>query len=663
MLFRSRLSLAVALFAFSPSLFAQDTREVRRGQSIEATLASDSDHRYTIDLDADTYVYGDVNQLTVDAVVTILGPDETQVAQFDSPNRGPEVFWFDAEEAGIYTIQVTPFQEQAGDYVFGLHKVERVARGARRVDQLMTPFDNDETPGAYVGVVRDGRLVLARGYGMANLQYGIEYDENTLSNIGSVTKQFTAMAILLLQNEGLLSLDDDIRDHIPEVPDFGHEITLKHLLNHTSGYREIYNLLPMTGYQGEDAIPAGMAIRIVQRQPELQALPNTEWNYNNTGYLLLAETIARASDTTFAEFMRMNVFEPLGMENTVVKTHQGQIIPRSSQGYVPAEGGSYRAVKDLAASAGAGGIYTTVGDLYRWMMNYKHMTLGGPEAIEAITTQAVLESGDSTGYGLGLGIGDLRGVTFYAHTGGDVAHRTYFGYAPELDGGVIISSNNANFPLNMAGEIAEAYFEEHFEPEEEETDASGAGMPEERMAAIPGNWRIVAPTATLDIVYTMEDGQLFAQATNQPQFEVNPTSDSTLAFVGVAATVTFHFNPDNTVDSATHHQGGNVPMIRVDDSAEEEVELTHDQLAAFTGSYYSDELEIRYDVHLAGDTLQITNLRIDDPIILTHQSGDAFQGSMWFVSSIEFHRAGNGRITGFMAGNGRTNDVWFRRAE
>lgn len=654
---KSVLISAVAIALTAVAAPAQETRDIRRGQSISGTLASDSEHRFAIDLNEDTFVYGAVDQLTVDVAVTILDPDGEEVRRFDAPDRGLERFTFETEAEGRYIIQVASFEEGEGDYVVQVFRTERVAtKPEDRVDQLLIPFADGDTPGAVVGVVVDGELRFRRAYGMANLSHGIEFNPETISNIGSVTKQFTAMGLLLLQAEGKLSLEDDIRDHIPELPDFGVRITLRNLLNHTGGYREVYNLMPMTGYQGEDALSRDKVIQIVQRQPELQAMPNTEFNYNNTGYILLATTIERVTEMTFPEYMKAKVFAPLGMTNTRVKGHQGEVIPGSAQGYVPAEGGGYRTARDLAASYGAGGIYTTVADMAKWMMNYRDQRLGGPDAIGAITTNTILESGDSTGYGLGLGLGEFRGREIYAHTGGDVAHRTYFGYYPELESGVIVMSNNATFNLGMGQQIALAFLEDEFEPEEEEEEAeTGEGMSEERLEAIAGDWRITAPTASMDIEYLVEDGELYAQATGQPRFQVVPTSDSTASFQGVPATVTFHFEPDGTVDSATHHQGPSMPMTRV-----EKVELTTDELAAFTGRYYSEELETWFELKLEDDELMAHNVRME-PLTLTHRDGDEFSSSAFFLATIAFERSGSGRITGFMASNGRTKNVWFKR--
>ena len=653
-----KITLTGFLLFFSSLVYGQEIREVEPGQSIAESLESDSKHRYSISINENTFVYGVVDQRTVDVVVTILDPVGEQVRVFDSPARGPEKFMFDSEQEGEYIIEVTPFENATGEYVFQVISTESTATDPiGRVDQLLKPFSDDKTPGAMVGVIMDGELHFSKAYGMANLSHNIPFETHTISNIGSVTKQMTAMGLLLLQADGKLTLEDDIREHIPELPSFGIPITLKNLLNHTGGYREVYNLMPMTGYQGEDALTRERVIKIVQRQPDLQAQPNTEFNYNNTGYILLAMVIERVSEKSFPAYMKEEVFTPLGMDSTLVKGYQGEIIPGSAQGYVFAEGGGYRTARDLGASYGAGGIYTTVEDLANWMLNYTEHHLGGSEAIDAITTNTVLNNGDSTGYGLGLGLGQFRGRTLYQHTGGDTAHRAYFGYFPELNSGVILLSNNGSFPLNMASEISVAFFEDKFEPEEEEQEVEvvAGSMSEERMEAIAGNWRIVAPNASLDIVYTVEGGELFAQATGQPRFKLSPTSDSTASFEGVDARVTFHLEKDGSIKRATHHQGPSMPMERI-----EKIDLSLEDLAEFAGDYYSEEIETRFEIVLEEDKLIARNIRMD-PLTLTYKEKDDFSASVFFFSSISFKRSGNGQITGFMGSNGRTKNVWFKR--
>lgn len=645
------LLLALALVA--APLAAQDGTPLRLGEAQSGTLASDSRHVYTVEVGDSTWVYGQVDQVSVDVEVTVLDPDGDEVAEFDGPARGPEPFMFTAEAAGTYVIAVTPFEEQEGDYEIVLERTDPVAtEPADRIDQLMTPYSGDDTPGAVVGVLDRGEIVFERAYGMANLSFGVPHRVDTPTNIGSVTKQFTALAILLLQEDGSLTLDDDVREHIPELPDFGTPVTLRNLLNHTGGFREIYNFLPMEGRAGEDHIDREEAIRIVQRQPELQAKPDSEYNYNNTGFILLSMVVERVSGKTFPEFMKERIFEPLGMADTRVKSHQGEIIPGASTPYVPAEEGGWRSARDLAASAGAGGIYTTIRDMTRWMLNYRDATVGGSEAIELLTTRNVLADGDTTNYGLGLGIGERRGRTVYRHTGGDTAHRTYFSYFPELEAGIFLSSNNATFRFPSVVEIEEMFLGDRLDPVEEDDAAIvEATMSPERMEAIEGHW--ILEESQLPIELSVEDGTLFAQARGQDRLELTVTSDSTVAVPELDLSIVFHFQ-DERADSATFTQSRTTAMVRYEADA-----LTEEDLAELAGRYYSRERELWLDVRLEDGDLVIHRLR-GEPVELSHRAGLAFTGSFPF-GRIDFQRAANGDVTGLVAANGRTKGVVFRR--
>ena len=645
--------LVIALLIVEPGL-AQESQTIETGRLISGTLASDSRHLYAIDLEEGTFVFGEANQIGVDVVVKILGLYEEEIGEFDTSARGPESFQFETEEDGEFLIEVTPFREGEGNYSILVKRTEPIAADrSDRVDQLMSAYTGETKPGAVVGVLERGEMIFTRAYGMANLDHGIPFEIGTISNIGSVTKQFTAMGILLFQAEGKLSLEDDIRRHIPELPDFGTPVTIQNLLNHTGGYREIYNLLPFNGYRIENKFDREFAIRIVQRQPELQAEPNTEFNYNNTGFILLATVIERLSGQTFPEFMKERVFEPLGMSNTLVKAYQGEIIAGSAQGYVSSVNG-FRTARDLAGSYGASGIYTTAHDMSRWMLNYRDATVGGPDAIAAMATSAVLAGGDTTHYGLGLEVQNVRGRMRYSHTGGDIAHRTYFAYFPELESGVILMSNNSTANMSLGWRIALLFFEDLFEPEED-VSRGDVTLSARRMEAIAGEWIVEDPGMSLAIDYSIEDGEMYAQLAGQLRFRVIPTSDSTFNFDGISAAVTFHFDSAGFVDSATHHQDGDMPMRRVG-----RVELAAEDLEEYADRYFCEELEIFYDVIVEDGELMVHNLRLA-PMTLTHTEGDTFTGNTYFLRTVEFRRAENGQITGFMASNGRTRNVWFHR--
>lgn len=658
----SRLLFAAVLLLIASPANAQ--QHLDPGDRVSGSLTAESKDTYTFDADEDFYLYGYVDQITVDVVVTVMDPDGARVNEFDSPARGPEPFQFSPETSGRYTLEITSFEGAEGTYEVVLVASEPKATNPRKlVDQMMTPFSADDVPGAAISILKEGKVAFAKGYGMANLTYDIPMTDKTGMSIASVSKQFTAMAVMLMVNEGKMDLDADIRTYLPDLKGPEATITLRNMLNHTTGLREILNFLPMAGKTFADAMRNTEPQEVFNRQRSLQNEPGSEYNYNNTTFMLLARAVEAVSGQDWRTYMNERIFNPLGMNNTTVKTEIGQVIPGASQGYAPGEDGGYRAVIDFAEAYGASSVNTTAQDITKWMLNYRDMTVGGPEAIEAITTRGILTSGDTTGYALGLGVTTWRGQRLWTHTGGETAHATWFGYFPDIDAGLFISSANPAYSNGMWTDIAEAWFAEYLEPEEETGDESVASdeeqtsMPtEEQLEAIVGLYQFVG--APLQIEYTLEDGTLYAQATGQPRFEVQPTSDSTFQFVGVPnASVTFHYEEDGSVKRATHHQGPDSPMERI------EVPEEGPDLSVFEGRYWSAELETLYTLKVDDEGALQAHHRWIDTFPFTHVTDDRFAGGQWFLGQVQFERAPDGSVSGFSGGNGRTRGVWFRKVD
>ncbi|MEL6614827.1 MAG: serine hydrolase domain-containing protein, partial [Bacteroidota bacterium] len=458
------LSLCLLLLALAQPISAQEA--LRPGHPIERTLASGDAHAYPLDLPAGQFVLGSADQQTVDVVVTLTGPDGERIQTFDNPARGPEPFQFTTEASGVYTLTVTPFRDEEGRYTMRLDRTEPAATTpAGIVDQRFAVLDNDRSPGAVVAVLERGEVTFARAYGMADLTHGVPFTVETPSNIASTSKQFTAFAVALLADQGELSLDDDVRTVLPELPDFGETVTIRHLLTHTSGYREYLTALAMAGIDTRhDHIDREDVVGVVVRQRELQNSPGAEWNYNNTAYGLLALIVERVTESPFQDWMLANVFEPLGMDRTVVRTDPSEIVPGRAMGYVPS-GGSWEEATDLGGAMGDGFIYTTAGDLLRWMDTYRTASLGGPDVRREMTTEAVLTNGDSTGYGLGLFLRERRGLRAIEHGGADAAHRAGFVYFPEIESGVVVLTNSPTVPFS-AQSVAEVFFADAFEAKE-----------------------------------------------------------------------------------------------------------------------------------------------------------------------------------------------------
>ncbi|MXX33907.1 MAG: serine hydrolase [Gemmatimonadetes bacterium] len=672
---RAALLAGFALLVAVTDLAAQT--ELRRGRTVPATLSPGDTARYTVDADENHFVLGEVNQISVDVTIRVLDPDGTQIGRFGGLGRGHLRFGGRTTSAGAHTVELFVTgagggnaDAPAGAYEITLLRHEPFATDPRRLtDQVMARFDGPNSPGAAVRVWRDGRTLYSETYGMANLAYGIPFEEDTRTNIGSTSKQFTAFAIMLQAERGLLSLDDDIRTHVPELPEFDETIQVRHLITHTSGLREFLNLLRMTGRRLDrgDWIDRSEIIEIVQRQPALQNSPGAEWNYNNTAFGLAAVIVERTSGQDFHVFMQENVFGPLGMTGTMVRPSIRHTVPNQSEGYTPTPDG-YRQIGDLGGAVGAGGMYSTIADLQTWVENYANPRVGTAEIFDEMMTSFVLTNGEETGYGYGLSVDEQRGLKRVHHGGADVAHRSQLVYYPEINAGVTVQSNHAQFGSNVVFELAAAFFEDAMEVEEDDAGAEGDEADAERdfdpdaydpehFDEFVGRYALdAAPTFIL--TFTREDDTFYAQATGQQRLEIVPTSDSTFSLLAVEASITFLRGDDGEVNAAILHQNGDQRATRLeDDGAAEEWAPTAADLANFAGRFYSEELETFYDLAVEEGELVMRQRRLGR-VPLTPGDEDSFSGGGF---SFAFERDRNGEVIGFYLSNVRTRDVRFGR--
>ncbi|MGB7785065.1 MAG: serine hydrolase [Salinimicrobium sp.] len=653
--------LLALLFSSSLAISQTRTYTAQLNKKVRDSLKQEESHAFNITVDSANFVYGQVEQETVDVVVTVFDPAHKKVQQFDGPGRGPERFMFTTDQKGEYQVFVAPFEEEQGKYTFELKALEAVAATPEgKADQLLMPFSGKEVPGAAVLVMKDGKVIFEKAYGMANLTYDVPFTTSTVTNIGSTSKQFTAMAIELLAQQGKLDLDDDIRKYFPELPDFGKKVSIRNLLTHTSGYREFLNLLAMTGRDLSGKLDREKVFEVIERQPELQNDPGAEWNYNNTGYVLLAALVEKVADTPFPQWMKENIFEPLNMDHTVVRANPNQVVPNRSMGYTFSNAGAYEEAVDLGGANGAGGIYTTVEDLAKWIRNFSDPKVGNRQIIKEMTTPYVLSTGDTTNYGLGLEIKELNGLKNINHGGADVAHRSMLMYFPEINGGVVVESNNASFDQSVPNKIATAFFKESMEIEKDKAPEKNAEEPEdfnynpEDFEVYTGRYELEeAPGFVL--TFKRDGDRIYTQATGQPEVDLKPVSDTVFSLVGVDAKISFHPGPNGRAKTLTLHQHGDHPAKRID------WEPSKEDLMEYTGKYFSDEIETMYTVTLKDSSLVMKNYQMP-ALKMTPGEKDSF--SVEFpLANVEFQRNSTGTITGFKASNGRTRGVIFRKEE
>jgi CubicO group peptidase (beta-lactamase class C family) len=320
---------------------------------------------------------------------------------------------------------------------------------AAQIDSIFAPFDDTTSPGCAVAVVRGGVVALSSGYGMASLEHDVPITPATRFYAASVSKQFAAFAIALLVGDGRVSLDDDVRRWIPEVPDFGATITVRHLVHHTSGLRDYFGLLGLTGWPSDGPLTAAAFLDLVSRQRALNFAPGSEHLYSNTGYVLLAVLVERVTGQTLRDFAEARIFRPLGMQNSAFRDDHTQPVRGRAQAYVRTSSGGWRISEPGFDVVGDGGLYTTVEDLARWAANFDNLTVGDAALSERIHTRGILNDGTEIGYAFGLSIGERRGQRIVQHGGAYGGYRTMFVRFPDAGLGVatLCNAGTANASL------------------------------------------------------------------------------------------------------------------------------------------------------------------------------------------------------------------------
>jgi CubicO group peptidase (beta-lactamase class C family) len=338
---------------------------------------------------------------------------------------------------------------------------DAAARTAR-IDRIFAPWDKPDSPGCALAVVKDGHVVYQHGYGSANLDYNVPITPESVFYIASLSKQFVAASVALLAQQGKLSLDDDVREYVPELPDYGHTITIQHLVHHTSGLRDYLTLMQLAGMRWEDVHSEQEILELVCRQKGLNFAPGEKFRYCNTGYLLLAEIVHRVSGRTLRQFAQQEIFRPLGMVHSHFHDDSTHVVPNRAISYAPAENGTFR-VNYLANwnKVGSGGLLSTAEDLARWDRNFYDKKLGGEEFVKTLHCRGTLNDGTVLPYAFGLVIGEYRGLKTVSHGGSFMGFRTVLMRFPEQTFSVIILANLADVnPTALAQEVAKVYLAE-----------------------------------------------------------------------------------------------------------------------------------------------------------------------------------------------------------
>jgi CubicO group peptidase (beta-lactamase class C family) len=516
-----------------------------------------------------------------------------------------------------------------------------------RVDTIFEEFDKTTSPGCVVGVYQDDRTLYQRAYGMANLDHEVALTPESVFHVASVSKQFTAAAILLLAQDGKLSLDDDVRKYVPELPDFGHTITIRHLGHHTSGIRDQWSLLTLAGWRySRDLITDDDVFEVLSRQKDLNFPPGERHLYSNSGYTLMAIIASRVSGKSFREFTSERIFKPLGMVNTHFRDDFSEIVKRQAYGYVR-HGDTFRLSVTNFDTAGATSLLTTVGDLARWHRNFDTPTVGGGGLIAALLERGVLSSGKPVDYAFGIAHGTYRGLATVSHGGADAGYRAAFMRFPEQRFGVATLCNMANVnPTELSYRVADVFLTDKLQAakNDEAKDLPEVTLTAEQLARYSGMYWNQANWIARRI--TLENGSLYTLAGSE-RVRLKPVGQERfdLAAGGGRMRVTF----EQSAGKVRLRAGSDV-LERI-----EPVVPSPRELEEFSGVYRSDEMDAVFRITLKNGALQLERTKLR-PAPLEPVLADTF---VCQPGALHILRNAAGRVTGFTLEAGRVLGVKF----
>lgn len=518
------------------------------------------------------------------------------------------------------------------------------------IDAVFSAYDT-QTPGCSLGVVESGELSYSRGYGMANLEHGVPLGTDTVFRIASTSKQFAAFSVLLLEADGQLSLEDDIRRWIPELHPTAQTVRVRHLVHHTSGLRDYLTLMRLAGVRNEDYYDNAELLAMLARQRDLNFSPDAEHLYSNTGYFLLAVLVERVSGSSLKDFAAERIFGPLGMTRSHFHDDPNHIVPGRAAGYAPTASG-WRISQTTLPMVGDGGLFTTVRDLARWNANFDRNELGDAALLERQLQTGKLSDGSDSGYAAGLSLGDYRGLPTVSHGGAFVGYRAEFLRFPKHATAIAVLCNAADAqPSQLARQVADVVL------------ASALGETSSARAAME------IPTASGPAttgIFLGPAGRMI---------RVSDADGLSLEYVGLG---TFALVRDDE-EAAYRLEGGPFPTALAFSeagaklrftSADAGVDFAFERVEAkalspadrkrYAGTYFSEELQTRYLLEERGEELY---LRHESPTVdlfpeplFQLTEGDLRSGQ----TQLEVEADGQ-TVLGFRLRQGRVKNLFFGR--
>ena len=528
----------------------------------------------------------------------------------------------------------------------------------QKIDSLFTSWNRPNHPGGSILITKNKKIIFSKAYGLANLEYNIPNSKNTLFNIGSISKQFTAMGIILLEEQNELSFNDDIRKHLPEIPDFGKTITIQHLLHHTSGLRDIHGLLGLAGWRNKDLETNEDLYRIIKNQKELNFNPGEEFLYCNTGYILLAKIIEMKSKYSFDDWMKKNIFDPLGMKNTYVEAQYDRVVANNATSYYSQK--KFKRAIAYWGYFGSGNMHSTTKDLNIWLENFIVPKNKWATAFNKLLHTTPLNNGYKTNYGFGVQIENHLGKKVIQHGGAIGGFRAIARNYPEKQVNIVILSNfSGSNILSKANKISKIIFKKNKKEQINnaikvpQVSSDFIKLTNKDLKQFEGiYWSGIEKIGRK--VYLKND-TLWYSSSESNKWPLVPTGKNSFEMLRK------YENPIVKFDTETHQMiitsSNDLPGIF--DFMQSNDPKSKNNLLEFVGNYYSPELKTMYSISLEESSIYCEHAR-HGKIKIKQLYNTIFSGN-WPIGIIEMERSKGGNIKGLRMSNGRTRNVWFKK--
>ncbi|MDC6365569.1 MULTISPECIES: serine hydrolase [Flavobacteriaceae] len=524
---------------------------------------------------------------------------------------------------------------------------------AQKIDRLFRLWNEPNHPGGAIAIAKDGKTVFSRAYGLASLEYLVPNAPGTIFNTGSVSKQFTAMGIVRLEEQGKLSFDDDIHTYVPELPNFGETITIRQMLHHTSGLRSLHALFALAGWRRDDSRTNADLDRIILNQKGLNFKPGSEYLYCNTGYMLMANIIENITNEPFKDWMKQHIFDELDMPQTYVEDLYSRVVPNNATSYY-GKGNFERAV-EYWGYVGSGNMHATTADLLKWLSNFHAPKKGWESSFQKMQTLDPFNDGSKNNYAFGVILDQHLGRKRIKHGGSIGGFRAYIASYPgeKLDIAVLTNFSSGN-PAGNADKIAAIIFGDSKSEGTPNAEIQSVKLTNDKLRDFEGTyWNDREKYARK--IYLKNDTLRYSRS-EIDETPIIPVKRNAFKMYDVGADVSVVFDSKKNGEQMMVSVGEESPSIF---DMVKFVEVDNEALKEYVGAYYSTEVETAYTISVKDGEIEMYHPRHGSiplkVLFLDTLSGD------WPIGTVQIKRNPKGEVSGILISNGRVRNAWFEK--